>query len=121
MKTLLSISTIILIAVLTFFSPSQPPVAQPLNLSASKYVVVQFNAAWHQNEDVKGLETFKWFNYQTVDIAKFPALKTKHKIVTLPTVIFYKDGLEVKRWEAGVSMKASFTAQQINTELQRLK
>jgi len=47
--------------------------------------------------------------------------KSKHKISTLPTVIFFKDGKEVKRWEAGVGMKATFTAQQINAEIQRLK
>ena len=121
MKTLLSILSIALLAILALFNPVPTQPVQPGNTTASKYVVIQFNAAWHQDEDVKGLDVFKWYNYQFVDIAKFPALKSKHRISTLPTIIYFRDGQEVKRWEAGISMKASFTAQQINTELQRLK
>lgn len=120
MKTILGILSLFIVAMVAaiFTSGAQPA---PLNPGAAKYVLAQFNASWHNSPNVSGLESIKWCSYQEVDIAKNPQAKSKHKILTLPTVIFFKDGVEVKRWEAGIGMKASFTAQQINSEIQRLK
>lgn len=123
MKTLLSISIAAVVAFMTamFLSEDIKQPGQPFNPASSKYVLAQFNASWHNSPNVTGFETIKWCSYQEIDIAKNLQAKSKHKITTLPTVIFFKDGIEVKRWEAGVGMKASFTAQQINLEIQRLK
>jgi hypothetical protein len=123
MKTILSISVTAIVAFFTAWSLSEDKVQPepPFNPASSKYVLAQFNASWNSAPDVTGLETIKWCIYHKVDISKNPAAKSKHKITTLPTVIFFKDGVEVKRWEAGIGMKASFTAQQINLEIQRLK
>jgi hypothetical protein len=122
MKTILGIFSVLFIAVFAaFFSTDAAQPAPPFNPSASKYVVAQFNASWNSAPNVTGFETAKWYVYNQVDISKDMQAKSKHKISTLPTVIFFKDGKEVKRWEAGVGMKATFTAQQINAEIQRLK
>ena len=123
MKTILSISVTALIAFVTawFLSEDKGQPVPAFNPAGSKYVLAQFNATWHNSPNITGLETIKWCTYQEVDISKAPMLKSKHKITTLPTVIFFKDGQEVKRWEAGIGMKASFTAQQISAEIQRLK
>lgn len=123
MKTLLSITTAAIVAFLTaiFLSGETKQPGPQFNPASTKYVLAQFNATWHNSPNVTGLETIKWCTYQEVDISKAPMLKSKHKITTLPTVIFFKDGQEVKRWEAGIGMKASFTAQQISAEIQRLK
>lgn len=123
MKTILSISVTAIVALFTAWSLSgdkaQPE--PPFNPASAKYVLAQFNASWNSAPDVTGFETIKWCTYRKVDISKNPAVKSKHKITTLPTVIFFKDGQEVKRWEAGVAMKATFTAQQISAEIQRLR
>lgn len=123
MKTILSTSIAVIAAFMTamFLSEDTNQPGQPFNPNGAKYVLAQFNASWHSSPNVTGFETIKWCSYQEVDIAKNPLVKSKHKILTLPTVIFFKDGVEVKRWEAGIGMKASFTAQQINSEIQRLK
>ena len=123
MKTILSISVTAIVALFTAWSLSEDKAqpVQPFNPKSAKYVLAQFNATWNSTPDVAGFENIKWCTYQKVDITKTPALKTKHKIATLPTVIFFKNGIEVKRWEAGIDMKAKFTAQQISSEIQRLK
>ena len=123
MKTLLSITLTAIVAFLTaiFLSGETTQPIQPFNPTKAKYVLVQFNASWHTSPSIVGLENIKWCDYQPIDISRTPALKAKHKISTLPTVIFFKDGVEVKRWEAGVAMKATFTAQQISAEIQRLR
>jgi hypothetical protein len=122
MKTILGIFTVLVVAMFAaIFSTNVGQQAPIFNPSASKYVVAQFNASWNSSPNVSGFEAAKWYAYQEIDISKNMQAKSKHKIVTLPTVIFFKDGVEVKRWEAGVGMKATFTAQQINAEIQRLK
>ena len=122
MKTILGIFSVLFIAAFAaFFSTNAPQPVPPFNPSANKYVLAQFNASWNSAPNVTGLETAKWYSYCQVDISKDMPLKGKHKITTLPTVIFFKDGKEVKRWEAGVGMKATFTAKQITAEIQRLK
>ena len=121
MKTILGILSLFIVAFVAAIFTTETAQPAPFNPTASKYVLVQFNASWHTSPNVTGFETIKWCAYQEVDIAKNPLAKSKHKILTLPTVVFFKDGVEVKRWEAGIGMKASFTAQQIGAEIQRLK
>lgn len=122
MKTILGIFSVLFISFFAaIFTAESAQPGPSFNPASSKYVVAQFNASWNTSPNVTGFETVKWYAYQEIDISKNMQAKSKHKIVTLPTVIFFKDGIEIKRWEAGVGMKATFTAQQINAEIQRLK
>ncbi len=122
MKTILGIFSVIFISLFAAILTEETKQPGPLfNPASSKYVLAQFNASWNTSPNVTGLDAIKWYSYHEIDIAKNTQAKTKHKIITLPTVIYFKDGVEVKRWEAGIGMKATFTAHQINAEIQRLK
>jgi len=52
-----------------------------------------------------------------VDIVKYPKLQTKHKIVVVPTLILFKDGEEVKRWQANVAFKIEDDPEDIQEEV----
>lgn len=77
-------------------------------------VCVQYNADWNaQNRypDVPGMK-----NYY-VDISKDPQQKEKMKIKTLPTLVFLKDGKEIKRIDGGLMFKITMPAQAIKSQL----
>jgi hypothetical protein len=46
-----------------------------------------------------------------------PKFQTKHKIVVVPTLILFKDGEEVKRWQAGIDFKIAETEDDIQEEV----
>ena len=48
-----------------------------------------------------------------VDIVKQPKLQTKHKIVVVPTIIIFKDGEEVKRFQADISFTMKATREEL--------
>ncbi len=71
--------------------------------------VMHFNADWNSANDVK------WFKqlddvdkFTTICIAAKPDKQKKYEIVVVPTIIIFKDGEEVKRFQADISfaMKA---------------
>jgi len=80
----------------------------PLHIYANKIkgpkVVVQFNSEWNKHNEfiwkpTPGIEYFK------VDLDKNPSYKHSIKINSLPTIIIYENGKEVKRHEGGLQMK----------------
>jgi hypothetical protein len=109
MKTLLSITITALLALLgTMFWPAQPTgpgPSKPLNLNQPK-VVVQYNASFNEANTYKNLESLN-LPYYYVAVDKEAALKAQHKITKLPTIVYYQQGKEVKRWEGDVMMKIS--------------
>lgn len=67
--------------------------------------VIEFNAGFNANngyKDFSRLENAKLFR---VDIQKQPSAKEKYKIKSVPTLILFRDGEEMWRWEAGIDMK----------------
>ena len=68
--------------------------------------VAQFNAGWNSANAVdwiQSLEDCKTISY--VDISKQADLATKHKIAVIPTIIIFKDDVEVARFQADLSFK----------------
>lgn len=119
MKSLLPLfivfgSAIGIITITTQPKPSTSEVV-PLHIYANKIkapkVVVQFNSEWNKNNEfiwkpTQGIEYFK------VDLDKNPYYKQTMKINSLPTIIIYENGKEVRRYEGGLQMKI-LTSQQI--------
>ena len=68
-------------------------------------VLAHFNAEWNSANEVTWLGDIEECNVVKIDIMKNPKLQTKHKIVVVPTLILFKDGEEVKRWQANVAFK----------------
>jgi thiol-disulfide isomerase/thioredoxin len=75
------------------------------NLSVGKNIV-QLNYEWNNKN------TYPWKNtpgvkYYHLSLDKFPELKAKMKITSVPTILVLENGKEIKRYEGGMMMKVS--------------
>ena len=80
--------------------------------------VEQFNAGWNSANDVSwvmDLEDVKTSGY--TDIAKDTEAQTKYKIAVVPTIIIFKDGEEVARFQADLSFKMVATKEEVQEEI----
>ena len=80
--------------------------------------VKQFNAGWNSANDVgwvMDLEDCKTISYS--DIASNTADQTKYKIAVVPTIIIFKDGEEVARFQADLSFKMIATREEVQEEI----
>ena len=80
--------------------------------------VKHFNAGWNKANDAT------WFldlnDCQTkgyVDIGKDKEAQKKHKIAVVPTIIIFKDGEEVARFQADLSFKMLATREEVQEEI----
>ena len=88
------------------------------NSSFAQIKVIQFNAGWNSANDaawVMDLEDCKTISY--LDIAKDTESQTKHKIAVVPTIIIFKDGEEVARFQADLSFKMIATKEEVQEEI----
>ena len=75
--------------------------------------VTHYNAEWNKANDVKWLNKLSDCDIAKVDIVKQPKLQTKHKIVVVPTIVIFKDGEEVKRFQADISFTMKATREEL--------
>ena len=83
--------------------------------------VCQFNAEWNSANTVgwvMDLEDCKTKSY--TDIAKNPGLATEHKIAVIPTIIIFKDDIEVARFQADLSFKMVATKEEVQEEIDNI-
>ena len=83
--------------------------------------VIQFNAGWNSANDVpwvNGLADCKTIAYS--DIAADTEAQLKHKIAVVPTIIIFKDGEEVARFQADLSFKMLATKEEVQEEIDNL-
>ena len=67
--------------------------------------VIEFNAGFNAKNGYKDLSRLENAKLFRVDIQKQPFAKDKYKIKSVPTLILFRDGEEMWRWEAGIDMK----------------
>ena len=80
--------------------------------------VTQFNAGWNSTNDVtwvNSLSDCKTIAYS--DIATDTEAQTKYKIAVIPTIIIFKDGEEVARFQADLSFKMVATREEVQEEI----
>ena len=83
--------------------------------------VSQFNASWNSANEVSwvnDLSDCQTLSY--VDIAANPKLQVKHKIAAIPTIIIFKDGVEVARFQADLSFKMMATREEVQEEIDNI-
>ena len=83
--------------------------------------VEQFNAGWNSANDVawvQSLSDCKTIGY--TDIAKDTEAQTKYKIAVVPTIIIFKDGEEVARFQADLSFKMLATKEEVQEAIDDL-
>ena len=81
--------------------------------ASSQIVVTHFNAEWNDPNKVAYIGKLTDCDIVYVDIAKSPKLQEKHEIIIVPTVVIFKDGEEVKRFQADISFSMKATRKEI--------
>ena len=83
--------------------------------------VVQFNAGWNKANDVPWVMSLKDCRTKGyTDIAANPNEAKKYKIAVVPTIIIFKDGEEVARFQADLSFKMVATKEEIQEEIDNI-
>jgi hypothetical protein len=80
--------------------------------------VAQFNAEWNSTNEVPWVQKLtdcKTISY--VDISKQADMAAKHKIAVIPTIIIFKDDVEVARFQADLSFKMVATREEVQEEI----
>tara|TARA_R110001592_G_scaffold2962_1_gene16613 strand:- start:100 stop:453 length:354 start_codon:yes stop_codon:yes gene_type:complete len=91
------------------------------NTSFGQITVKHFNAGWNESNGVDwimDLEDCDTKGY--VDIAKDPDVQKEHKIAVVPTIIIFKDGEEVARFQADLSFKMVATKEEVQEEINNI-
>jgi|TARA_R110001592_G_scaffold6936_6_gene38282 hypothetical protein len=83
-------------------------------------VVTHFNADWNDPNKVSYIGKLTDCDIVYVDIAKAPKLQTKHEIVIVPTVVIFKDGEEMKRFQADISFAMKATRKEMQAVIDEL-
>jgi len=90
-----------------------------LNVS-SQIVVTHFNAEWNDPNKVSYIGKLTDCDIVYVDIAKSPKIQEKHNIIIVPTVVIFKDGEEVKRFQADISFSMKATRKEMQGVIDEL-
>ena len=84
----------------------------------SQIKVMQFNAGWNSANDVpwvQDLSDCETISYS--DIGKDKETQKEYKIAVVPTIIIFKDGEEVARFQADLSFKMVATKEEVQEEI----
>ena len=88
------------------------------NTSFGQITVKHFNAGWNEANGVDWIMDLKDCDTKGyVDIAKNPDVQKEHKIAVVPTIIIFKDGEEVARFQADLSFKMVATREEVQEEI----
>jgi len=90
------------------------------NTSFSQIVVTHFNAAWNDPNKAEWVGELEECEITYVDIAASPKIQKEHKVIVVPTIIIFKDGEEVKRWQADLSFKMAATKEELQEYIDEL-
>ena len=89
------------------------------NVPGEGLVVVEFNAPFSNSkcEYLNKLEDCKKIK---IDISKNAKIGPKHKIAVVPTLIIFKDGEEVARFQANIMMKLEATQDEVQEKIDEI-
>ena len=80
--------------------------------------VIQFNAEWNKANEapwVMKLEDCNTIGY--IDIGTNKEAQKEYKIAVIPTIVIFKDGEEVARFQADLSFKMVATREEVQEEI----
>ena len=93
-------------------------------LSQDECVIVQVNADWNikASIDLGRLKNCKWFNASIDDKQYGAVLADEWNIKSVPTIVMFEYGKEVKRFEAGLSfdLDEDKIKKEINNEIDKI-
>ena len=85
-----------------------------------KLCVVQFNAGWNAAKSVDWLENLSDCSTKQIDIATDATAAGTYKIVVVPTIVIYKGGEEVSRFQANIMMEMEATKKEIQEAIDEI-
>ena len=88
--------------------------------SYGQIVITHFNAEWNDPNKAEWVGELEECEITYVDIAASPKIQKKHQVIVVPTVIIFKDGEEVKRWQADLSFKIVATKEDLQEYIDEL-
>ena len=83
-------------------------------------VVTHFNAKWNDHNKSDWVDSLVSCEIAYVDIAGSPKIQKKHKVTVVPTIIIFKDGEEMKRYQADISFTMKATKKEIQDYINEL-
>ena len=83
-------------------------------------VVTHFNAEWNDHNKTDWVDSLTDCEITYVDISGSSKIQKKHKVTVVPTIIIFKDGEEMKRWEADLSFKMLATRKELQDYVNEL-
>ena len=84
----------------------------------SQIKVIQFNAGWNKaNEAPWVMQLTDCSTNAYIDISTDKEAQTKYKIAVIPTIIIFKDDVEVARFQADLSFKMVATREEVQEEI----
>ena len=87
----------------------------------SQIKVVQFNAGWNKANDIPWVMSLKDCKTKAyTDIAANPDEAKKYKISSVPTIIIFKDGEEVARFQADLSFTLAATKEEVQEDIDNI-
>ena len=79
---------------------------------------MHFNAGWNKDNGADWIMSLTDCNTKSyVDIAEDTEAQKKYKIAVVPTIIIFKDGEEVARFQADLSFKLLATREEVQEEI----
>jgi len=82
-------------------------------IAFSQVQVIEFNANWNESNSVKWVDELTDCKVKKIDIATDSDAANKYEIVVVPTIVIYKDGEEVKRFQADISFAMKATKEEV--------
>ena len=86
----------------------------------SQVVATHFNAKWNEHNKSDWVDSLVDCEITYVDIAKSPKIQKKHKVTVVPTILIFKDGEEMYRFESDVSFKLIATRKELQKYINKL-
>lgn len=87
---------------------------------AQQVAVVHINAEFNSNNDWYGLDIIEKTKVYNGYIDNNPKISEKYSITKVPTLILFKDGAEVYRWEAGLDMTLHVNVKEVQQKIDAL-
>ncbi len=82
--------------------------------------VVQFNAGFNEANKVPWVSKLNECSTKFIDIQKDTKAAGKYKIVVVPTIVIYKDGEEVARFQANIMMTMEATQKEVQGKIDEI-
>tara|TARA_R100001510_G_C7518430_1_gene114964 strand:- start:211 stop:579 length:369 start_codon:yes stop_codon:yes gene_type:complete len=82
-------------------------------VSNSGIQVVEFNAKWNSTKNVSWLNKLSDCSVGRLLIDENPKFQSRYKILVVPTIIVFRDGEEMERFQANIMMDMEVTVKDV--------